>query len=666
MKNKILGLIGGAGLIVLGGCAQPPPAGAVQATAAPVAPTDPPDSPAEVSASVQSEGPVAAPDNISPGAAEVIRLASSGVAEDVIIAYVNNSQTPFGLTADQVVYLKDLGISPQVVTAMINRDAALRSQPTAVVATTPPPTAPPVEPAQPPVVEAPMTPVAETTTPPEDVSYFYSDLAPYGTWVTLEGVGWCWQPRTVVVSHGWRPYCDGGHWVYSDCGWYWESDYSWGWAPFHYGRWYLHPRCGWVWTPDRVWGPAWVSWRQGGDNCGWAPLPPHAVFDVHTGWRFNGVHVAASFDFGLRPDHFTFVAVRDFTHHDLGHRVVPVHEVRNVYRQTTIINNTTVVQNNVIVNRGIPVDKVSTVTHMQIKPAVLRDAGPGSGQIRNGPDKNRTETVVYRHELPAKPKPARVTAERVDASHPVINHTELARVRNDRTPSSSSSSDARSRPDNNTRQHTTPATTVTRPQPRTRENAPVAASPGKAPAPLIMKGNSTKGTAPVAEGPKTPADPRRDRSTPSAQVQKPASAPAKAPEVSKPIEMPRPSQNSGAYNYGRYGNPAPTTPPLPSPKQSAPETARYSERSSDYSSPRSSTTHEYLPKTSQQRNENYTAPGHSSSAPGQSSSAPGHSYSPPAARSEQSQSHSQSSGGSSSQGNSGSRDDSGSHKGKDK
>ena len=100
---------------------------------------------------------------------------------------------------------------------------------------------------------------------PPDVSYFYNDLSPYGSWVNLEGYGWCWQPRAVVVSPGWRPYCDGGYWVYSDAGWYWQSTYSWGWAPFHYGRWYAHPRCGWVWMPDRVWGPAWVTWRTGGD-----------------------------------------------------------------------------------------------------------------------------------------------------------------------------------------------------------------------------------------------------------------------------------------------------------------------------------------------------------------------------------------------------------------
>src|SRR5262249_26081691 len=158
-------------------------------------------------------------------------------------------------------------------------------------AVAPAPTAPePPPPTQP--VEAPAPTYVGNA--PADVSYFYNDLSPYGSWIVLDGVGWCWQPRVVVINHGWRPYFDGGYWAYSDCGWYWASTYSWGWAPFHYGRWYLHPGCGWVWTPARVWGPAWVTWRTVGDHCGWAPLPPHADFDAHVGYIYNGVHVAVS------------------------------------------------------------------------------------------------------------------------------------------------------------------------------------------------------------------------------------------------------------------------------------------------------------------------------------------------------------------------------------
>src|SRR5262245_5314889 len=66
--------------------------------------------------------------NISPNAAEVVKLASSGVGDDVVLAYVQNSQTPFDLTADNVLYLRDLGVSQPVITAMLNHDSAMRGQ----------------------------------------------------------------------------------------------------------------------------------------------------------------------------------------------------------------------------------------------------------------------------------------------------------------------------------------------------------------------------------------------------------------------------------------------------------------------------------------------------------------------------------------------------------
>jgi len=288
-----------------------------------------------------------APTNIPPAIADVIRLAESGVGDDVVLAYIQNSQATFNLGADNVLYLRDVGVSSVVITAMLNHDTMLRNE------------APPNPNNVPPVQEPPLPPVQEeappaySSTPPPEANYFYSDLSPYGTWVELAGVGWCWQPRTVLINHGWRPYCDGGHWLNSDCGWYWQSDYSWGWAPFHYGRWQMHNRCGWVWVPDTVWAPSWVVWRTSGDYCGWAPVPPHAVFDAGFGWRFNGVHVAANFDFGLRPDCFTFVAFNDFTHRDLGHRRLAATEVTRVYSYTTVINNFAA-NNRTIVNRGVP------------------------------------------------------------------------------------------------------------------------------------------------------------------------------------------------------------------------------------------------------------------------------------------------------------------------
>src|SRR5262249_8173381 len=253
-------------------------------------------------------------------------------------------QVTFNLAADDVLYLRDVGVSSAVITAMLNHDTTLRNQPPLPNSNPVPPE--PVQEPPPPMQEAPPE---YSSAPPADVNYFYNDLSPYGTWVDLAGVGWCWQPRIVLINRGWRPYCDGGHWLDSDCGWYWQSDYSWGWAPFHYGRWQLHNRCGWVWVPDKVWAPSWVVLRSSRDVCGWAPVPPRAVLDVGFGWRFNGVRVGLNFDFGLRPDCFTFVAFHDFIRRDLEHQRLAATEVTRVFNRTTVINNFAV-NNRTVVN----------------------------------------------------------------------------------------------------------------------------------------------------------------------------------------------------------------------------------------------------------------------------------------------------------------------------
>ena len=100
---------------------------------------------------------------------------------------------------------------------------------------------------------------------------FYEPLTPDGVWVEVGGYGRCWHPAGVAV--GWRPYCD-GTWVWTDCGWYWQSDEPWAWACYHYGSWIFDPVYGWVWIPGVEWAPAWVYWRLGGGYIGWAPCAP--------------------------------------------------------------------------------------------------------------------------------------------------------------------------------------------------------------------------------------------------------------------------------------------------------------------------------------------------------------------------------------------------------
>ena len=62
----------------------------------------------------------------TPAAAEVIKLADSGVDESVVLGFVRNSASTFNLGAEEIIYLNDIGVPSAVVTAMIQRDQVLR------------------------------------------------------------------------------------------------------------------------------------------------------------------------------------------------------------------------------------------------------------------------------------------------------------------------------------------------------------------------------------------------------------------------------------------------------------------------------------------------------------------------------------------------------------
>jgi hypothetical protein len=125
---------------------------------------------------------------------------------------------------------------------------------------------------------------------PQAYTQFQSALAPFGAWDYDTSYGNLWTPAASIVGAGFSPYATCGHWMLSEYGWTWASDWNWGWAPFHYGRWIT--RAGrWSWVPGTMWGPAWVSWRSGNGYVGWSPLPPRGVrvFGGGAGspWRFT-------------------------------------------------------------------------------------------------------------------------------------------------------------------------------------------------------------------------------------------------------------------------------------------------------------------------------------------------------------------------------------------
>ena len=333
----------------------------------------PPDSATEASA---------LPPSILPTSplAQVIRLTQAGVDESIILTYVTNSGSTFNLDSDKIIYLKDLGLPNEVVTAMMQRDQQLQQQMIATTYQPPLPPAPVPEPTAPPEIAPPPPPANQPGEQPAvvTVNYFYDTLAIYGSWVYVDGYGRCWRPSVAVYNPGWQPYCDQGHWVYTDCGWYWFSDYSWGWAPFHYGRWFRHPHWGWCWTPDTVWGPSWVTWRYSDNYCGWAPLPPRAVYRQGVGFFYNGIAVSVGFDFGLSWNCFAFVPIGHFCDpHPRRYCVAPT-QVTQIYNHTTVINNFNGNGRN-LANRGIDPERITAVTHIPVRSVAIRDTAVPSG-----------------------------------------------------------------------------------------------------------------------------------------------------------------------------------------------------------------------------------------------------------------------------------------------
>ncbi|MBM4165086.1 MAG: hypothetical protein FJ222_11700, partial [Lentisphaerae bacterium] len=228
------------------------------------------------------------------------------------------------------------------VTALEPPAPGAPAEETAAMPALPPPPPPATEP---PMAVVPEQHAAATTTivlqQPVIIQHtqdFYAPLNSYGAWITLPAHGRVWQPAVTVVNAEWRPYFQGGRWIYTDCGWYWQSDYSWGWAVFHYGRWCYVDRHRWVWIPDTVWAPAWVSWRRSETHCGWAPLPPGTTFRMGVGFSVGN---DAQFDvqFGLSSRHYTFVPNNRMRESSLVSVIVHHDHVQTVYQNSRHIDN---------------------------------------------------------------------------------------------------------------------------------------------------------------------------------------------------------------------------------------------------------------------------------------------------------------------------------------
>jgi hypothetical protein len=332
----------------------------------------------------------AALSTVTAGTADdLIALAKSGVDEEVVKAYIENSATPFALTSADIVTLKDLGLSSKLIIEALKHD----QQNDSVVTTD-------TEPAYPEstAVSPAQTAFSPVTAPPPDeqnISFFYSALYPYGTWINVDG-NWCWQPNATTLDDDWAPYCNHGQWVWTDYGWTWVSKYTWGWAPFHYGRWFRRSNYGWLWQPDNEWGPAWVAWRTGSDYCGWAPLPPRGRFVPNQGFYFGASLVDDDAEFGLSFSDFYFVPIENFHDRHLFGHVVPSSHAENIYKKTVFQKNSFAVVNNHLVNQGVPVSVVEKATKTRINPVVLTEEHLRPGEPIQSTTVSKNKLMIYK------------------------------------------------------------------------------------------------------------------------------------------------------------------------------------------------------------------------------------------------------------------------------
>jgi hypothetical protein len=192
----------------------------------------------------------------SPAAADVVKLAQSGVTDDVLLAFVNSSQQPYNLSANDILYLKNAGLPARVLEAMLKHDSTLTKStpqvnnqqnrsPDRGPATLPPsqiisadrpaqagpPNARPATSSPPAQVQVQGETVANRQPPPARIEPVpppptgYDYVWTPGYWSWRDGA-WVWARGSWIIRP--RP---GALWV---SGYWMRKDHSWVWVPAHW------------------------------------------------------------------------------------------------------------------------------------------------------------------------------------------------------------------------------------------------------------------------------------------------------------------------------------------------------------------------------------------------------------------------------------------------
>jgi len=127
---------------------------------------------------------------LSAGLPDIVKMHKAGVDASVLMAYVRNAPVAYHPSAKEIIYLRDQGLSSELISAMLQRggelrDRAAEAQREERSRATPPPAAPPAAPAPAspspsPAAAAPVVVYANTPYPvyPTYVNYAYSYASP--------------------------------------------------------------------------------------------------------------------------------------------------------------------------------------------------------------------------------------------------------------------------------------------------------------------------------------------------------------------------------------------------------------------------------------------------------------------------------------------------------
>ncbi len=186
--------------------------------------------------------PSAPPATFSAGVADILKMVDARVDLEVIQTYVRNSPTAYNPTATEIIALKNRGIGPEILTAMLQRGGELRAQAARASAAVASPAAP--APAQ--GVVNPYAPVYDYSAQPAYPVYTYSyPAASYG------------YPS---YSYAYPDYYYGGY----NCGYSWP----WYWPSFYFGCYPYRGYCGYSHCSSGYHYPYYYGGHHGGPYYG--------------------------------------------------------------------------------------------------------------------------------------------------------------------------------------------------------------------------------------------------------------------------------------------------------------------------------------------------------------------------------------------------------------